>query len=281
MPIADQLNSLRTTLNLWAADHGGACEIAGDIVHAFTLLQHVPGGIRAVLWYQGEEKRGGYEESRMFDRQFVVFLSRGRGFELNPGDNLTRTGAGDKVPLFHLVEEAHEVIHAFAFPAVETEGMPDIKAVRPFSWPSDKILDAYQIEFTIGVDLSAPFLYQRNGAVLLQSENSGLWYWLRLGTYTDPDNFTGITFKPDQTPTTPPTPLPRPDVALSVTSELNHLIKLRTADDGSIYWRSVETEERGIPHLILRALDTGFYYVTTMRDTAGTVTVSTTQTAAT
>ncbi len=153
MSIVDQITYIRDELHDWASALGGGCEVAGDIVHAFALLQHKPGTVRCVVWLSGEEKRGDYEEAGFVDRQFTVFISRGRGFTLEPGDSLTARTAGNAEPLYDLVEEARQVIRGLQFAVDETEVTPNFKSIRPFAFPTERPVDAYQIEFSLGSEL--------------------------------------------------------------------------------------------------------------------------------
>jgi len=154
--ITEQLDLIQSALGDWAAPYGGGCEIAGDIVHAFALLQHQPGSVRAVAWFTGEEKHGSFEEAGSVDRSFIVFISRGRGFALEPGDSLMRETAGGGLPLYDLVEAARQILRGLNFDEVTTAGTIDFRSIKPFAIATERPVDAYQIEFTIQVDLPDP-----------------------------------------------------------------------------------------------------------------------------
>lgn len=154
MTIGEQLQFIQQQLRPWADDTKGRLEIAADPVHLLGLLAVSPGAARIVILFDGEEKRGEYEETGRVDRKFLVTVSRGRGFKLDPGDALIEGAAGGK-PLYDLVEEGRELVRALVFDRETTEGMPDYKATRRVQL-EELTVDAYQIEFTIGTQLPIP-----------------------------------------------------------------------------------------------------------------------------
>jgi hypothetical protein len=151
MTIGEQLELTRDTLLPWAQEIKGRVEIAADPVHLLGLLGTSPGAPRIVVLFDAEEKRGEYEETGRVDRKFLVVVSRGRGFKLDPADALLEGVAGGK-PLYDLVEEAREMVRQIQFEAATTEVRPDYKGTRRLQLEG-MVVDAYQIEFTIGVQL--------------------------------------------------------------------------------------------------------------------------------
>lgn len=151
MTIKDQANQVRTALGDWARTHGGRAEIAGDLAALFTLLQGRFAGLMVVILFNGEPKRGEYEESGIVDRTFTVVLSRGRGFAQG-GDSFTQGQAGE-APLFDVAEEAREVVRALEFSEATTEVAVDYKGLQLFEWPTDRPVDAYQFTFSVGTQL--------------------------------------------------------------------------------------------------------------------------------
>jgi hypothetical protein len=152
MTIAEHLEFIATALTDWAQETKGRVEIAEDPVHLLGLLATSPGSFRAVVMFDSEEKRGEFEESGGVDRKFIVVVSKGRGFTLQPGDALVRGSAGSK-PLFNLVEEGREVVRGLRFTDEGAlEAIPDYKATRRVQL-EESTVDAYQIEFTTGVQL--------------------------------------------------------------------------------------------------------------------------------
>lgn len=152
MTIAEQLQFIAAALKQWGVETKARVEIAADPVHLIGLLATAPGAPRVVVMFDGEEKRGDYEESGGVDRKFLVVVSRGRGFTLEPGDALTQGAAGGK-PLYVIVEEAREIIRALRFTEVDAlEALPNYLATRRLQL-EEAAVDAYQIEFSTGVQL--------------------------------------------------------------------------------------------------------------------------------
>lgn len=151
MTISEQLKFILAGLQPWAVDAKGRVEIAADAVHLLGILASVPGAPRVVILFDGEDKRGEYEELGKVDRKFLVVVSRGRGFELDPGASLTLGSAGGR-PLYDLYEECREVIRGLVFNRETTEGIPDFKSGSRFAL-EQVTTDALQIAFSIGTQL--------------------------------------------------------------------------------------------------------------------------------
>jgi hypothetical protein len=141
-------------LDAWARKHGGRAEIAGDPAHLFALLSHGPGAVRACIMLRRELKRGEHEEAGYVDRTFIVTISRGRGFTLEPSDALIRqTTVG--APLFDLAEEARDIVRAIDYPLEDTDWTVDYQSTDLFEFPTENPVDAYQLTFSIGCQLPA------------------------------------------------------------------------------------------------------------------------------
>lgn len=154
MTIAEQLNQVADALKTWAAAQGGTAEVAADPFHLLAMLQHKPGSVRAVVLFGGEQKRGEFEETGAVDRGFSVILSRGRGFTAEPSASLVKGAAGGR-PLFDLVEEARQQIRGLSFAEETTEVTPNYLGCELFPSAEGKAVDAYQLNFQIGVQLPA------------------------------------------------------------------------------------------------------------------------------
>lgn len=155
MRIADQLKDITAALNDWAETEGGSAAVARDKVHLWDLLTLKPGAPRAVVLFWSEKLRGDFGNMALLgrvDRTFLVIVSRGRGFKLNPGDSLTE-GAGGGKAMFDLVEGARDVIRALQLDPNTTERPVDFKGIDPFDAGEELRVDAYQIEFSIGTQL--------------------------------------------------------------------------------------------------------------------------------
>lgn len=161
MTIAEMMKLTKAKLDPWAHDNKGRAEIARDLVNFFDLLRIKPGGIRTVIVFHSEVKRGDFEETGMVDRTFWVATGRGRSLKLEPGDELVKESAGGPA-LFDLAEQSRDIIRGIAFQTEaeadqgvnSTEIYPDYKGM--FTMAEDGLLlDAVRIEFTIGGQLPA------------------------------------------------------------------------------------------------------------------------------
>lgn len=151
MTIAEQLKFIAEQLKPWAVEVKGRIEIAADAMHLLGILATAPGSPRLVVMFDGEEKRGEYEELGRVERKFMVVVSRGRGFALNPGTSLTDGVAGGR-PLYDLVEQAREMVRGMVFNRESTEGIPNYTGTVRFALEENAV-DAYQINFSIGTQL--------------------------------------------------------------------------------------------------------------------------------
>lgn len=151
MTISDQLKFIKAQLTPWITEVKGRVEIAADAVHLLGLLALSPGAPRVVILFDGEDKRGEYEELGKVDRKFMVVISRGRGFKLDPGAALTEGVAGGPA-LYDLFEQCREVIRDIVFDRATTDGITNYTAGLRFSLEENAV-DAYQINFSIGVQL--------------------------------------------------------------------------------------------------------------------------------
>jgi hypothetical protein len=167
--IRAQLEQVHAALDTWARGERGRAEIASDPFHLFSLLLENPGGVRAIVQFQGETIRG-MEEASLVDRTFLVVISRTRPLSVDASASLvkTTTGGGAR-PLFDLVEDARQIIRGLQFDAeapadsgygptaqATTEITPLVRSVQPLSVPDGVLSDAYQIEFSIGTLLPTP-----------------------------------------------------------------------------------------------------------------------------
>lgn len=151
MTIAEQLTLIREHLQPWAEEVKGNVAIADDQAHLFSLLATAPGAPRIVIAFDTEAKRGEYEELGKVDRKFMVAVSRGRGFKLDPAENLI-AGTASGRPLYDLIEEAREMVRGLVFDRETTDGIPDYLGISRITLEGANV-DARSIDFTIGVQL--------------------------------------------------------------------------------------------------------------------------------
>lgn len=156
--IKDQLNQIRDTLDEWGEENGfsGHVFVVSDIVHMWKQLFDSSQYPKLLIMYNGEQVRGEFGIAAPLarvDRRFMVVVSRGRSMNINPGDALTETNQNSP-PLFEQVEEVRDICRAMIFDPDWNENPVDYLGVTPFPTEnSGRLIDAYQIEFSIGSQL--------------------------------------------------------------------------------------------------------------------------------
>ena len=152
MTIDGQTKLLLKALEPWAAANAGTVKVANDKPHLFQLLGAGPGAPRAAVYFVEEKPR-----SRKFDdlagrvdRTFWVCISRGRGFNAEPGKSLTEGVAGGK-PMFVLVEEAREEVRGVRLDDID-EARPYYKGTYPIEF-KEAMVDAYYLEIVLAAEI--------------------------------------------------------------------------------------------------------------------------------
>lgn len=158
-----QCQWIKEVLSDWAVNEGGVAEIVHDLNHLWTrafIKSDVP---RCLICFAGETIRGDFTiaaATSRVDRDFVVLVTRARGFTATRGDTLVEDYENQR-PFYDLLEEARDLIRTLAFDPSVTEAMDtdpiDYKGIKP-ALPEDTPLDAYMIEFSIGTQLGVPVI---------------------------------------------------------------------------------------------------------------------------
>jgi hypothetical protein len=156
MTIREQLEQLSQVFGEWAGGETvrGAVEIASDPAELEFKLAQRPGGTQVYIVFQGEDKRGEFEEMGAVDRKFLVVVSRGGKAMAARGSDATMKGTGGGRALFDLVEEARQVGRGVQF-AQSTEVTMDSRSCAPYIFADGSPANAYVMEFWIGVQLPA------------------------------------------------------------------------------------------------------------------------------
>lgn len=136
----------------WQASVSADVSIANDIAQALTYLQNKPGVPKAVIVYDGEEKRGEHEEGARVDRNFSVIVTRSAGLDIE-GNYVEDDNSGG-LPLYDLVEGCRDAVRGVRFEADVTEVYPNFKGISRFD-VGEALFDAYKIEFSIGTQLDS------------------------------------------------------------------------------------------------------------------------------
>ena len=156
--IADQLNQMRDTFNLWTQENWStqSAFIVTDTVHLWKKLFDQSQMPKVLVMYNGEQIRGDFGIAAPLahvDRRFLVAISRGRGFNLNRGDSFTED-VGNATAFADEIEELRDICRAMIFDPDWCEHPVDYLGIVPFNTAdSGMITDAVQIEFSIGTQL--------------------------------------------------------------------------------------------------------------------------------
>ncbi len=152
MTIADQAKAIRDPLEKWASDQGGKAFIAADLHHMWNMANANSKNPRIIIVFNGEEPRGGFEMAailRRVDRQWIALVTRGNVTHAQRGASLTDSDTA--TAFYTLVEQARDIIRSIIGASVE---LPvDYKGIRPYQI-GDVLMDAYQIDFSMAVDLT-------------------------------------------------------------------------------------------------------------------------------
>lgn len=150
MKISAQAKVIRDGVADWARTRNGSVEIALDLNHLFALLSIKPGGFRAAVIWDRQEKRGEHEEASMVDNFFRVYLSFGRNLKLEKGSALT-DGAEGGAPFADLIEELRDTLRGLAAFDDSTEQTLDFKgAWKATDAHPELLVDSWYCEVSLG-----------------------------------------------------------------------------------------------------------------------------------
>lgn len=153
MTISEQLIKLREALTTWAANHTGTVQIVARVSELAGILGKKPGGVRVVLLWDSETKRGDFEELGRVDRKFKAIISVGTGLKADRGEALTEGSAGG-ASFYDICEEAREIIRATQVESAEDidEIVTDYLSMSRFELDG-VFTDDVQIDFQLATQL--------------------------------------------------------------------------------------------------------------------------------
>jgi hypothetical protein len=162
MTIAEHLELIRASLDLWAADHRSSCHIAPDPAHLYAMVfEATPGGVGAYISFVSEEVFGDFsEESGMISRTFQVVISQGKGFQAEPADSFTKADSAGEA-MYDLVESCRQAVRAMTITpyddenrdAMDLERALAYRGARPWKAAQGLPVDAMELEFKLAVQL--------------------------------------------------------------------------------------------------------------------------------
>jgi hypothetical protein len=149
--IGSQLKTIQGALSDFASEDGGVAYIARDLRHMWQVAMQRTNTLSVIVAYNGEDARVNYEGGQVtgrVDRHFIVLLTRGRGMQQDRSLDLTDQ-VGNARPLYDLVDQATDIVRALVFDPYWVERTIYFNRVQPVQL-SEAIMDAYQVEFSIG-----------------------------------------------------------------------------------------------------------------------------------
>ena len=159
MSIKEQLKLMYDVFTQWAGQGNAqnySVQVVPDPVHMWSALLNTSQSSCILIMYNGEQVRGEFGIAAPLarvDRRFVVVVSRGQSLTF-PISKQYLESTQNAVPLYDDVDTIRDIVRALEFDPQWTERPVDYLGVVPF--PTDgsgRVLDAVQIEFSVGVQL--------------------------------------------------------------------------------------------------------------------------------
>lgn len=155
--ISDQANTLANWIDQWMTPYKGSVEVMANLRHLYEAVfgMGVNNAPKALICYNGETARGGFDERNTLDRvdrEWVVVLLRGHGFR----NAMSRQEPGQEIAFYDAVEQLREIIRRVT--SISEEFPIDFKSIRPLPGvaqpnAANVFLDGYAIEFTTANDI--------------------------------------------------------------------------------------------------------------------------------
>ena len=150
--ISEQADQIRTLLDEYAKTAGGTAEVVSNVQMLWNQASMDTVKPRILIVYNGEIARGEFAVASFnhrVDRQWIVAVTRGRGWSANRGDSLYKS-TGNSDPFYDVIEEVREIIRSMI--GISEEFPLDFKRISPMS-SANKALDSYALEFSTANDL--------------------------------------------------------------------------------------------------------------------------------
>ena len=149
--ISNQAGQIALVLQGYAQSAGGVADVVSNLRDLWFQASQSSQKPRILICYNGESARGDFSVANYnhrVDRQWIVAVTRGRGWLANRGDSLYKTTTQD--PLYDVVEEVRELLRCMI--GISEEFPIDFKRISPMN-SQNKALDAYAIEFSTANDI--------------------------------------------------------------------------------------------------------------------------------
>jgi hypothetical protein len=151
--ISDQATILQSVLADWATQKGGSATVVSnlrDLWEQSTLQSQVP---RILICFNGCRSRGAFSVANALhreDRDWIVAVTRGRGFNAVRGDSLNKP-VQNAEPFYDSVETVRDIIRGIQNLSAEAPTV-DYKGISPMQM-GNLVVDGYQISFSTANDI--------------------------------------------------------------------------------------------------------------------------------
>lgn len=155
--ISQQASNILAVLQPYAQASGGTAEVVSNLQMLWLQASMATDRPRILVCYNGETSRGDFSVANVnhrVDRQWIVAVTRGRGWNSNRGDSLYKT-VGTVDPFYDVVEEVRELLRTKS--DISEEFPIDYKRISPMI-SGNKALDSYGIEFSVASDIPTIYL---------------------------------------------------------------------------------------------------------------------------
>jgi hypothetical protein len=153
LKVSDQALIIQQVLQSWAEPKGGVAVVASNLRDFWKQAATSSQKPRILICYNGDNSRGDFAHANDWhrvDRQWIVAVTRGRGFTANRGDTLSTT-VGNMEPFYDSVEAVRDQIRTILNISEELPTV-DYKSTKAMQL-GDLVVDGYTIEFSCANDI--------------------------------------------------------------------------------------------------------------------------------
>lgn len=151
--ISEEAVILKNALDAWAVQYGGSARVVSNLRDMWEQASTSSQTPNILVCYNGEVSRGTFSQIATWhrvDRQWIVAVTRGRGYYLSRGDSLAEKSSVE-MPLYDVIESVRDLIRSCTNISEETPTV-DYKSIKPMQL-GNLVVDGYQIEFSTANDI--------------------------------------------------------------------------------------------------------------------------------
>ena len=151
--ISEEATILKDALDAWAVSYGGSARVVSNLRDMWEQASTSSQTPNILICYNGEVSRGTFSQMATWhrvDRQWLVAVTRGRGYYAHRGDSLANSSTVE-MPLYDVIESVRDLIRSCTNISEETPTV-DYKSIKPMQL-GNLVVDGYQIEFSTANDI--------------------------------------------------------------------------------------------------------------------------------